>query len=79
MTTEQWFAIITLFLTAAFTVLLLWFAWRAIRIWRAEKRKVKNDEKEQARQSFEDGIVYYEDWAGKNISDYFEEGEADAP
>ena len=44
MTTDQWFAIITLFLTAAFTALLLSFAWRAIRIWRAEKGKTKRIE-----------------------------------
>lgn len=39
MTTDQWFAIFTLSLTAAFTALLLSFAWRAIRIWRASKKK----------------------------------------
>ena len=44
MTTEQWFAIITLSLTAAFTGLLLWFAWDAVRAWRAEKGKAKRIE-----------------------------------
>ena len=44
MTTDQWFAVITLSFTAAFTALLLSFAWRAIRIWRAEKGKTKRIE-----------------------------------
>lgn len=39
MTTDQWFAVITLSFTAAFTGLLLWFAWYVLKTWRAARAK----------------------------------------
>lgn len=44
MTNEQIFIASTSFFIVAFTVLLLWFAWDAVRAWRAEKSKTKRIE-----------------------------------